>query len=155
MTEQLSFALADEPADARPPPRRPTTRLVERIRTDTASTLFVEAGAGAGKTTALVGRILTLVDEGVPIDEIAAITFTEKAAAELRHRLRERLAESGHDERAPRAPSTPSTTPRSARCTPSPGGSCSSSRSRPACRPGSACSTSWRASWPSTSGGRT
>src|SRR6185436_14633149 len=49
----------------------------ERIRADTSTTLFVEAGAGAGKTTALVGRILTLVDEGVPIDEIAAITFTE------------------------------------------------------------------------------
>ena len=62
-----------------------------RIATDTASTLFVEAGAGAGKTTALVGRILTLVDEGVPIESIAAITFTEKAAAELRHRLRVEL----------------------------------------------------------------
>ncbi|MET0145745.1 MAG: UvrD-helicase domain-containing protein, partial [Ilumatobacteraceae bacterium] len=77
------------PAQADPPP--PDHAARQRIRTDTSSTLFVEAGAGAGKTTALVGRILTLVDEGVPIDEIAAITFTEKAAAELRHRLREQL----------------------------------------------------------------
>jgi ATP-dependent helicase/nuclease subunit A len=61
------------------------------IRQDTDRTLFVEAGAGAGKTTALVGRILSLVDEGVDIGAIAAITFTEKAAAELRQRLRAEL----------------------------------------------------------------
>ena len=74
---------------ARPAP--PDQAARQRIATDTSSTLFVEAGAGAGKTTALVGRILTLVDEGVPIESIAAITFTEKAAAELRHRLRVEL----------------------------------------------------------------
>ena len=54
-------------------------------------TLFVEAGAGSGKTTALVGRVLALVEAGVPIGSIAAITFTEKAAAELRHRVRKEL----------------------------------------------------------------
>ena len=48
--------------------------------------LFVEAGAGTGKTTALVGRMVALVvDEGVAVEELAAITFTEKAAAELGH----------------------------------------------------------------------
>ena len=41
-------------------------------------TLFVEAGAGSGKTRALVDRIEALVlDDGVPMDSIAAITFTE------------------------------------------------------------------------------
>ena len=50
--------------------------------------LFVEAGAGAGKTTSLVKRIVALVGSGIDITTIAAITFTEKAAAELRHRLR-------------------------------------------------------------------
>ena len=63
----------------------------ERIRTDLASTLFVEAGAGAGKTSSLVARIVNLVRSGVPITGIAAITFTEKAAAELRSRTRQRL----------------------------------------------------------------
>ncbi|WP_028047593.1 exodeoxyribonuclease V subunit beta [Cellulomonas sp. URHE0023] len=64
----------------------------ERIRTDTASTLFVNAGAGSGKTTALVSRILTLVlDDGIPLASIAAVTFTEKAGAELRDRLRAKL----------------------------------------------------------------
>lgn len=60
-----------------------------RIETDTATTLFVEAGAGSGKTHALVDRVTTLVlRDGVPLRSIAAVTFTEKAGAELRDRLR-------------------------------------------------------------------
>ena len=46
----------------------------ERIRTDLEATLFVEAGAGAGKTSSLVARIVNLVRSGVPITGIAAIT---------------------------------------------------------------------------------
>ena len=54
--------------------------------------LFVEAGAGTGKTTALVGRMIALViDEGVAVEKIAAITFTERAAAELGDRFRRGL----------------------------------------------------------------
>ncbi|MFC0626368.1 UvrD-helicase domain-containing protein [Kribbella deserti] len=60
-----------------------------RISDDTATTLFVEAGAGSGKTHALVDRVTTLVlRDGVPLRSIAAVTFTEKAGAELRDRLR-------------------------------------------------------------------
>jgi ATP-dependent helicase/nuclease subunit A len=62
-----------------------------RIHSDLGATLFVEAGAGAGKTSSLVARIVNLVRSGVPITGIAAITFTEKAAAELRSRTRQRL----------------------------------------------------------------
>lgn len=54
-------------------------------------TLFVEAGAGTGKTTQLIRRVLALIDAGVELRHIAAITFTEKAAQELRDRLRRRL----------------------------------------------------------------
>jgi ATP-dependent helicase/nuclease subunit A len=72
-----------------PPPDAPARR---RIQTDLDATLFVEAGAGAGKTSSLVARIVNLVGSGVPITAIAAITFTEKAAAELRTRTREALA---------------------------------------------------------------
>jgi ATP-dependent exoDNAse (exonuclease V) beta subunit len=62
------------------------------IGRDLSSTLFVEAGAGTGKTHALVGRILELVVTGTArIDQIAAITFTEAAAAELRDRIAEQL----------------------------------------------------------------
>lgn len=64
-----------------------------RIETDTSSTLFVEAGAGSGKTHSLVQRICHLVlEDGIELDRIAAITFTEKAAAELRERVRTHLA---------------------------------------------------------------
>ncbi|MGI9603570.1 MAG: UvrD-helicase domain-containing protein [Acidimicrobiales bacterium] len=59
---------------------------------DLDRTLFVEAGAGSGKTTALVGRIVALVVTGrARLGEIAAITFTEAAARELRNRVREQL----------------------------------------------------------------
>ncbi len=73
-------------------------RLADRsardaIAHDLDDTLFVAAGAGSGKTTALVGRLEALVRSGVALTSVAAITFTEKAASELRDRLRSRLAE--------------------------------------------------------------
>ncbi|TMB70012.1 MAG: hypothetical protein E6J43_02960, partial [Chloroflexi bacterium] len=60
----------------------------ELIRTSLRDTLFVEAGAGTGKTSALVDRVVALVLGGRAIERIVAITFTEKAAAELRDRVR-------------------------------------------------------------------
>ena len=58
---------------------------------DLATTYLVEAAAGTGKTTLLVGRILAAIGAGVRLTEIAAITFTEKAAGELKERLRIKL----------------------------------------------------------------
>ncbi len=61
----------------------------DRIRDDTASTLFVDAGAGSGKTSSLIDRVTTLaLVDGFSLRNIAAVTFTEKAGAELRDRLR-------------------------------------------------------------------
>lgn len=55
-------------------------------------TLFVEAGAGSGKTSALVERIVNLVVvQNVRLSNVAAITFTEAAAAELQARIRVRF----------------------------------------------------------------
>src|SRR3954451_23683023 len=65
----------------------------QRIVSDLSTTLFVEDGAGAGKTTMLTSRVVALVRAGVPITSIAAITFTEKAAAELRQRGRQILSD--------------------------------------------------------------
>ena len=62
-----------------------------RIGTDLGTTLFVEAGAGTGKTSALVNRIVELVASGVSMEHIAAITFTDRAATELRDRVRRQL----------------------------------------------------------------
>lgn len=49
----------------------------------------VTAGAGTGKTRTLVARYLALLAEGVPLGGIVAITFTRKAAREMRNRVRE------------------------------------------------------------------
>ncbi len=48
---------------------------------------LVRAAAGSGKTTALVARIVALVRSGTPLDDCAAITFTRKAASEMKARL--------------------------------------------------------------------
>jgi ATP-dependent exoDNAse (exonuclease V) beta subunit len=61
----------------------------ERIETDLDVSMCVEAGAGTGKTTMLIKRIVALLCTGrATIDQLAVITFTEKAAAELSARLR-------------------------------------------------------------------
>ena len=65
-----------------------------RATTDLATTMLVEAGAGTGKTRILVDRFVTCVVVGTDVRAIAAITFTEKAAGELRQRIRLRLEES-------------------------------------------------------------
>lgn len=76
----------------------PDQRARARVESDTAATLFVEAGAGTGKTYALVQRLgALLLTDSVPIEQIAAITFTEKAAAELRDRLRVFLVDARAD----------------------------------------------------------
>ena len=62
------------------------------IRDALDETLVVEAAAGTGKTTELVKRILRVLETGrARMDEIVAVTFTEKAAGELKLRLREAL----------------------------------------------------------------
>ena len=59
----------------------------DRILADLDTNFLVEAGAGSGKTTALVGRLLAYVRRGTPVDALAAVTFTRKAANELRERF--------------------------------------------------------------------
>ena len=60
----------------------------DRIHDDLDATIFVEAGAGTGKTSALVDRIVQLVASGRTVaNRLAAITFTEAAGAELRDRV--------------------------------------------------------------------
>ena len=66
----------------------------ERIASELASNLGVEAGAGTGKTTVLVDRVTNLLASGAAtVDDLVVITFTEKAAAELSTRVRDALEE--------------------------------------------------------------
>ncbi len=62
-----------------------------RIRTSLDESLIVEASAGTGKTTELIRRIVAVLGEGAEIGRIAALTFTNKAAGELKLRLRQEL----------------------------------------------------------------
>ena len=70
-----------------------------RIQEDLETNLLVEAGAGSGKTTALIERMVALVSEGKAlVNEIAAVTFTRKAANELREGFQKRLERLTRDE---------------------------------------------------------
>jgi ATP-dependent exoDNAse (exonuclease V) beta subunit len=63
--------------------------------------LLLDASAGSGKTSVLVERFVRAVlDDGVEVSAILAITFTDKAAAELRERIRLRFRELGAVEQA-------------------------------------------------------
>jgi ATP-dependent helicase/nuclease subunit A len=64
----------------------------ERIRTSLGESLLVEASAGTGKTTELIARIVAVLASGATtIGHIVAVTFTNKAAGELKLRLRQEL----------------------------------------------------------------
>ena len=65
---------------------------------EAAGLVFVSAGAGTGKTAVLVERFVRGIDSGVDVGSILVITYTERAAAELRSRIRTRLAELGRRE---------------------------------------------------------
>jgi ATP-dependent helicase/nuclease subunit A len=62
-----------------------------RNAVDPAQNIVLEASAGTGKTRVLVERYVNLIRAGVEPDHVLAITFTRKAAAEMRQRIIERL----------------------------------------------------------------
>ena len=64
----------------------------ERIRHSLRESFIVEAAAGTGKTSELVRRIVAVLQNGLTtVDRIVAVTFTRKAAGELKLRLRQEL----------------------------------------------------------------
>ena len=63
----------------------------DRIVSEMDENFFVEAGAGSGKTTMLVNRMVAMVEAGKPIEKISAITFTKAAANEFYDRFQKLL----------------------------------------------------------------
>ena len=88
------------PAPARGP-ALPDAEARESIRHELDRTLLVEAGAGSGKTTMLVERMLALLLSGKARPEnVAAVTFTRKAASHLRRKFQAALEEAAANEKA-------------------------------------------------------
>jgi ATP-dependent helicase/nuclease subunit A len=78
----------------------PDQAVRERIAAELDHTMLVEAAAGTGKTTSMVQRMIALVAEGkCTVDAMAAVTFTRKAAAELRGRFQVALERAAHEAR--------------------------------------------------------
>jgi ATP-dependent helicase/nuclease subunit A len=79
--------------------RAPSEEQVAAI--EAPGVVFVSAGAGTGKTTVLVERFVKAVcDRGLDVDSLLVITYTERAAGELRARIRTRLLALGRDDLA-------------------------------------------------------
>jgi len=73
-----------------------------QIKTELQTNFLVEAGAGSGKTTSMVDRMVNLILTGTAeINEIVAITFTRKAADELKVRFQSKLEEAWKQESDP------------------------------------------------------
>src|SRR5438876_5120409 len=94
------------PTEPRPLPDESERRQAVRER---ARNVLVDAGAGTGKTTLIIDRVVEMVapEEGAPpmsLERLAVITFTRRAAGELRYRLRQKLLDALRRETAePRA----------------------------------------------------
>ena len=81
--------------------RRPVPNDQQRAAIEAVGGVFVAAGAGTGKTAVLVERFVrAVVDDGLDVQSLLVITYTERAAGELRARIRERLLERGRPDLA-------------------------------------------------------
>jgi ATP-dependent helicase/nuclease subunit A len=89
MAKRKTELSAPGPEPASPVPDQAARDLIVH---ELDKSFLVEAAAGTGKTTSLVERMVSLISEGkCPVETMAAVTFTRKAAAELRGRFQVRL----------------------------------------------------------------
>ena len=75
--------------------RKATDEQAAAAHAGPAGAYLIAAGPGTGKTFTMVERFCWLVEKGVPAESVLAVTFTERAAAELRERISRELAERG------------------------------------------------------------
>jgi len=91
---QPPFDVAQGGPEARDVPDRVLPDAdARRNAVDPSQNIVLEASAGTGKTRVLVERYVNLLRAGIEPDHILAVTFTRKAAAEMRQRIIERLKE--------------------------------------------------------------
>ena len=67
------------------------TKEQELAINEKGTNIIVSAGAGSGKTAVLSERVLTHLKNGVHIDELLILTFTNAAAAEMKQRIRKKI----------------------------------------------------------------
>ncbi len=80
---------------------KPAPNEQQRAAIEAHGSVFVAAGAGTGKTAVLVERFVrAVVDDGLDVDSVLVITYTERAAGELRARIRASLIERGRPDLA-------------------------------------------------------
>lgn len=70
----------------------------QRAAINARGKVIVSASAGSGKTTVMIERIIQLVLGGVGVDEILAVTFTKKAAAQMKEKLSKNLIDKINEE---------------------------------------------------------
>ena len=70
-----------------PRPVHPDASARQQRASDPATSVFVSANAGSGKTHVLVQRVIRLLLSGVPPEKILCITFTKAAAANMAERV--------------------------------------------------------------------
>jgi ATP-dependent helicase/nuclease subunit A len=100
-TSLLKVAVPQRSLDGAEPSARTLTGEQEQAVARRGEPLLLAAGAGSGKTSVLVERFVRAVrEDGIAPGRILAITFTERAAGELRERVRGRFAELGEREAA-------------------------------------------------------
>jgi len=80
----------------------PDIDVREEIKNNLDVNILVEAGAGSGKTTSMINRMVSLIISGkCSVENIAAITFTRKAAQELKERFQNSLEQSFYEQENP------------------------------------------------------
>lgn len=95
MTSALRTEAAEEPAKPEAPTLKPDPKHDQAVDVDAPA--LVLAGPGAGKTRILVRRYQRLVAEGFSPQRILALTFSNKAAAEMRERLSAAIPDRAHE----------------------------------------------------------